>query len=445
MFKSLPGFRDFYPEDCSLRNAIFSGWREVSQRYAFEEYDAPILESLELLTAKSGDEIVSQLFNFEDKGGRAVTLRPELTPSLARMVGAKAGALRRPIKWFSVGENFRYERQQKGRLRSFYQFNADILGEPGAAADAEIIGLLIDSLTCWGLTEEEFCVRLSDRDLWLLFLEGRGIVGEDALVVLNILDKFEREKPESILQKLEDLKIEDAEGLMKAMTEMKALADMDAIQAFFEKLGFEGAVRERVTERIAQFKDLLGRLECMERRQFIRIDLGIVRGLAYYTGFVFEAFQTIGKGRALAGGGRYDHLVGKLGGPELPAVGFGMGDVTLRDLLEERSKLPVVQTISLDAFIVITGEEVRADALRDVARLRREGYRVEYSMKGGNVGKQFKLADQLGAPFALVYGKDEVAAGKVKIKDLAKRIERELSLDALCQELGDVLRSGLED
>jgi len=438
MFKNLPGFRDFYPEDCAIRNAIFDNWRAVACRYAFAEYDAPILEPLDLLTAKSGDEIVAQLFSFEDKGGRALTLRPELTPSLARMVGARAGGLKRPIKWFSIGENFRYERPQKGRLRSFYQMNADILGESGTSADAEVIGLLVDTLGAFGLGEAEFCVRLSDRDLWLLLLEGRQIVGEQALAVLNILDKFERESPDKIRVKLEGLALSDAAQLMETMANMKALDSFAAIQSFLQQQAFASQVQEKIEQRLQTFKALLDRLAMMGIAPFIRLDLSIVRGLAYYTGFVFEAFQLVGKGRALAGGGRYDHLVKKLGGPDLPAVGFGIGDVTLRDLLETQNKLPTISP-ALDVFVVAAEGPEQAMALRDVCTLRRAGLRVDYAMKGGNFGKQFKTADQSGARYALVYGREEVEQGRVKLKDLQKREETTILLSDLVATLAKTM------
>ncbi|MGE9294774.1 MAG: histidine--tRNA ligase, partial [Puniceicoccales bacterium] len=328
-YKTLPGFRDFYPEDCSLRNHLFSVWRQAAKRFGFQEYDGPVLESLELLTAKSGDEIVGQLFNFEDKGGRQVTLRPELTPTLARMVGAKANALKRPVKWFSIGENFRYERQQKGRLRSFYQFNADILGEPGPMADAEVIGLAVESLCAQGLGVGEFIIRLSDRDLWYFFVESLGFNGDQATGALGVIDKMERMPAEKTLAAIEALGVDDAPGKLAAISAFMELESVEAIAEFLAAREVDAAIRERLDGRLAAWRELLSLIGAAGLDHFVKLDLRIVRGLAYYTGFVFEAFQTVGQGRALAGGGRYDHLVEKLGGPSMPAVGFGMGDVTL--------------------------------------------------------------------------------------------------------------------
>jgi len=416
-YQTLPGFRDFFPEDCSLRNHLFSVWRRTAKRFGFQEYDGPVLESLELLTAKSGDEIVGQLFNFEDKGGRAVTLRPELTPTLARMVGARANALKRPVKWFSIGENFRYERQQKGRLRSFYQFNADILGEPGPMADAEIIGLAVESLCGQGLGAGEFIVRLSDRDLWYFFVESLGFTGEQATGALGVIDKMERLPAEKTQAAIEALGVEDPGGKLAAIQAFMELESVEAIEAFLAAREAAPAVRERLNDRLAAWRELLGLLEAAGLENFVKLDLRIVRGLAYYTGFVFEAFQTVGQGRALAGGGRYDHLVEKLGGPSMPAVGFGMGDVTLHDLLAELNRLPRLVD-KADVFLIYAGEQARAAALRDAYALRRQGLRAELLLKEINFGKQFKQADQSGTDFALVYGPDELARGEVRVKHL---------------------------
>jgi len=434
-YQTLPGFRDFYPEDCSLRNHLFSVWRQTARRFGFQEYDGPVLEPLELLTAKSGDEIVGQLFNFEDKGGRAVTLRPELTPTLARMVGARANALKRPVKWFSIGENFRYERQQKGRLRSFYQFNGDILGEPGPMADAEIIGLVIESLCAQGLSAGEFIVRLSDRDLWYFFVESLGFNTDQATAALGIIDKMERVPPEKSLAAMEALGVDDAPGKMAAITAFMELDRIEAVAEFLDARVIPGDVRERLDGRLEAWRELLGLLAAAGLDRFVKLDLRIVRGLAYYTGFVFEAFQTIGQGRALAGGGRYDHLVEKFGGPPMPAVGFGMGDVTLRGLLEELDRLPRLVD-KADIFLIFAGSKAREAALNDAYALRRQGLRAELLLKEINLGKQFKHADQSGADFALVYGPDEMARGEIRIKHLRSGEEQSVPAN---QAVGSVV------
>lgn len=438
-FKSLPGFRDFYPEDCAVRNFIFERWRESAQRFGFQEWDAPALEPLELFTEKSGEEIVSQLFNFEDKGGRKVSLRPEMTPSLARLVGARAGSLRRPVKWFGIGENYRYEKQQRGRLRAFYQFNADILGEPGCAADAEIIALCVETLRAFGLEKNDFCIRLSDRTLWFLFLESIGIADESTAVkVLGVADKLERVAHDGLVEMMA--------GALSG-TSLDAAATLEKIRGFvalgnFSELEKYFSGNEKLAARLADWRALLATLDALGVGEFIRTDLTIVRGLAYYTGFVFEAFQLVGEGRALAGGGRYDKLVKKLGGPDLPAVGFGMGDVTLRNLLEQKQILPTLIDAP-DFYAVILGEENRAAALADVAALRRAGMRVEYAFKDGKFGKLIQAAEQTGARYALVYGSDELALGVVKVRDTRERREIAFPRENLAATLFDILRNGL--
>ncbi len=438
-FQSLPGFREFYPEDCAIRNFIFSTWRKVAQNFSFQEWDAPVLEPLGLFTEKSGEEIVSQLFNFEDKGGRKVSLRPEMTPSLARLVAARAGTLRRPIRWFGIGENYRYEKQQRGRLRAFYQYNADILGEPGAVADAELIALCVESLRAFGLGKDDFCIRLSDRILWFLFLEKIGIPDEErATKVLSVADKLERVSEDVALEMMQSAL---AGTTINAKETLAKLREFVAISEFATLKNLFGS-DEKFSSRLGDWENLFALLGSLGVAEFVRTDLKIVRGLAYYTGFVFEAFQLIGTGRALAGGGRYDKLVQKLGGPEIPAVGFGMGDVTLRNLLEEKNLLPRVD-FAPDFYAIVLGEENRTTALEDVAKLRRAGIRVEYSFKAGKFGKLIQTAEQSGTRYAMIYGGDELAAGVVKVRDTAERREINVPRESLDATLLDILDNGL--
>ncbi len=419
---SLPGFREFYPAECALRNHLFRIWRGQARCAGFEEYDAPVLEPLELFTIKSGDEIVSQLFSFTDRGGRQVALRPEMTPSLARLIGARAGALRRPIKWFSIGENYRYERPQKGRLRAFYQLNADILGEASPAADAEAIALLIQTLCGCGLDADSFCIRLSDRTLWWLFLESQGLAPAQIEVVLGVVDKIERESGEKSLARLEQAVGSSLAGsLMGKLAELIAIRELPDLESWLLRHSAP-AVQERLESRLAEWRTLIADLDARGWSEFLRIDLSIVRGLAYYTGFVFEAFQTVGSGRAIAGGGRYDGLVAKLGGPDLPAVGFGLGDVVLGELLAEIGRLPNIRS-SVDVFCLTIGPAVRSVALADLSKLRQAGISADIALREANLNKQFKIADQAAARWGLIYGEDEVAAGTVRIRDLQKRDE----------------------
>ncbi len=441
-FESLPGFREFYPDACSRRNFVFSHWRKVARAYCFSEYDAPVLEPLELYIEKSGEEIVGQLFNFEDRGGRAVALRPEMTPSLARLIGAKANSLKRPVKWFNVGEHYRYERPQKGRLRAFYQFNVDIFGEPGPAADAELVCLLIQSLQSFGLGPDDFKVRLSDRDLWLLMLASEGLDEAASAEVLAIVDKLERTDRAKTIEKLAAIIGSDAEPFLEKVEAVIAIRDEETLQDFVAGLPLEGERKALAEKRLADWSTLLESIKSAGLGDFLQIDLGIVRGLAYYTGFVFEAFEASGEGRALAGGGRYDKLVKKLGGPDLPAVGFAMGDVTLVDLLESKDLLPGIVDAP-DLTMIIGGADERKAAMGDAARLRSLGYRINYPLKSQGFSKQFKAANQSGARFALIYGSDELAKGVVKVRDLTSGGECELRRNRILEGLSDLFENGL--
>lgn len=420
-FECLPGFRDFYPEDCARRDFLFRIWTQMARRAGFRAYDIPTLEPLELFTEKSGPEIVEQLFHFVDKGGRSVALRPELTPSLARMVGSQANALKRPVKWFNIAENFRYEKPQKGRLRSHYQFNADIFGEAGSGADAEIIALCIESLLGSGLVADDFRLRLSDRHLWIEFLAALGHEGDSALAVLGVVDKLERLPREAALEKLKPHFGEAVEDFLGQVETLVGLRRIEDLREFFVRIVSNSDQKERLEKRLQEWEQLLGDLDALGVTHWIQLDLGIVRGLAYYTGFVFEVFalDADGKfeGRALAGGGRYDHLVERLGFPSLPAVGFGMGDVMLGQLLQERKRLP--QLIDApDIYMVIGGLEQRPAALRMAGTLRQAGYRVEYPLKAVGFGKQFKLAGQSGARMALIIGEEEAAQNQFKCRNM---------------------------
>ncbi len=411
MFETLPGFRDFPPEACSRRNHLFRVFRTVARAFDFKEYDAPVLEPLELYVEKSGEEIVGQLFHFEDKGERKVALRPELTPSLARMVASCANSLAKPIKWFNVGEHFRYERPQKGRGRSFYQFNADLLGEPGILADAELIALLVAILETLGLHSDLFSVRLSDRTTWVHFLDSMGVTEEQRPGVLDAIDKSERRKPEQTQEALEKAVPGKGGELWARICEIKSIDSIESLTAQLEQCGENGEARAE------EWRGLIAHLEAHGVMPAIQIDLSIVRGLAYYTGFVYEVFEKTGEGRALAGGGRYDHLVKKLSGNvDMPAAGFAIGDMTLADCLESNGLLPSYVTAP-DVF-VIAGENLQHEALALASRTRKGGFATSYSLKQSGFGKQFKDAGKSGARYALIIGEDESADGMVTIKDL---------------------------
>jgi len=418
-FQTLPGFREFYPEDFARRNHIFRLWRQTANTFGFAEYDAPVLEPLDLYKAKSGDEIEAQLFSFTDKGGREVALRPEMTPTVCRLVGAKANALKRPIKWFSIAEFYRYERMQKGRGRCFFQFNADIFGEPGPEAEIELIALLVQCLCAFGLTAEDFYVRLSDRNLWFYYLEALGLDEARSRGVLGAIDKYEKYGDDAFKGYTEAFGPLDPELKAKILAFLQ-VKSLDALQQTLGALG-----GDKLAARLADWKKLLGALDAMGLTRFVEVDLGVVRGLAYYTGFVFEAFDRKGELRALAGGGRYDDLVQKLGGPALPAVGFAIGDMTFALLLEQRGLMPNFVSAP-DVYCVIGGEAERLAAFGDIHALRAAGFRVDYPMKDLAFGKQFKAATESGAKLALIYGGDELAKGVVKIRDLGQRNEIEI-------------------
>ena len=398
-FQSLPGFRDFTPRDCAVRNYLFSIWRNVAHCYGFVEYEAPILESTELYLKKSGGELTTQLFRFNDQGGRDVTLRPELTASLARIVGANQRDYPKPLKWFEIGPCFRYEKPQKGRGREFIQFNADILGEASASADAELIALSIDTMLALGFKEGDFVIRASDRQSWLNFCKTHNI--SDPSEFLPIIDRLEKLKPEVIDEKLAEFGVTRQQVDAFISDPANASDDFRTIQADLTSRG-------------------LG--------QFLELDLTIVRGLAYYTGAVFEIFDIKKSMRAVAGGGRYDGLLATLsnGSADLPATGFAMGDMVIRNFIEETAHAKMemeawmARNPACDVYLVIADEDQRADALGVLAQLRRAGISTDYPMSRLNVGKQFKKAEQSGARFALVIGAE---FPEMQLKILTSRTE----------------------
>jgi len=420
--QGLPGFRDFYPDDAALRTHIFNAWREVATRYGFQEYDGPPLEPLELYVKKSGEEIVGQLYTFEDRGGRAVALRPEMTPTLARMVGARARGLKKPIRWFSLPQLLRYERPQRGRLREHFQLNMDIIGESSSLADAEIIAAAIDIVRALGLGPDVVRARVSDRRVVRALLDARDLEEWQVSAAFQHIDKVDREKRSELAATLAQ-----TAGISTELAEyVLSVGDIKGLDAVMD------TVRELPDgiEHAAGLAECVEALDAMGLGEFVDVDLGIVRGLAYYTGIVFELFDASKALRAICGGGRYDGLLGALGGADLPAVGFGMGDVVLGELLSERGVKPAVPT-GLDAFIVaVTGDDV-SNVLRLGHRLRDKGVRVEYSLKPQSVGKQLKLAAARAATRAVIIGPDESEAGEALVRDLSSGEERRVALDVL--------------
>lgn len=433
-FQPLPGFRDFYPEDFARRQHIYAVWRRAAHAHGFQEYDAPVLEPLELYTTKSGEEIEGQLFNFIDKGDRAVSLRPEMTPTVCRMVGTKAGSLKRPIKWFSIAEFYRYERAQKGRLRAFSQLNADIFGEAGPEAEIELIALLIQCLAGFGLTPDDFYVRLSDRNLWFYYLEALGFNDSQSRDLLGAIDRHEKMGDEAFKA------YTDKHGPLDPVAKIKIVSFLGVKSLLALETALSALKTDKIAARIADWRKILDGLAAMGLAEFVQVDLGVVRGLAYYTGFVFEAFDRQGDLRALAGGGRYDNLIGKLGYTDLPAAGFAIGDVTTGLLLEQHGKLPAGVS-GPDIYVVFGGEAERRIAFADIQSLRAAGWRVEYPFRDAAFGKQFKAAAESGARLALIYGSDEMAKGVVKIRNLVDRSERDVPRGQLAAAVRESLGS----
>jgi histidyl-tRNA synthetase len=402
---ALPGFRDFYPDDLARRARIFDAWRAVARRYAFVEYDGPPLEPLDLYTRKSGEEIVGQLYNFTDKGGREVALRPEMTPTFARMVGARANALRKPVRWFSIPQLFRYERAQRGRLREHYQLNVDIVGETSEVADAELLAVAVDIMRELGLTANDVRARVSDRRMLNGVLLAIGVGEEHFPAVYGVLDKVQRQPREVSQARLTEA------GLSLSLAQrVLTLGTATTFASLRQDFGASPEARES----IERFDRYLAHVRALGIGEWVQLDLSIVRGLAYYTGIVFELFDVKGELRAICGGGRYDTLLKALGGADLPALGFGMGDVVLGELLDQRGLLAGVAPPSADLHLVAgNGAGVRsyAEALQLVRVLRGSGLSVDHAMseeryKGQATRNQVDAARKAGAGAAIYFRED---------------------------------------
>lgn len=409
MMQKLSGFRDFYPEDLAKRNYIFSTFQRVAKRYNFSEVDGPFLESTDLYRKKSGGELVGQLYQFVDQGGRDVSLRPEMTPTLARMVAESEKRYRKPLKWFSIGSFFRHERQQKGRLREFAQFNCDLIGEASAAADAELLALLIDSLRAFGLNARDFVVQLSDRNAWMRFFQRKGVEENRREELLQVVDKMERQSEEETAAKLAGFGFHPEE-----------------IRNFIQ------------TGDPSSFTELFSELSARGLSDYVEIDLSIVRGLLYYTGLVFEVYDRQRRFRAVAGGGRYDRLIATIsdGKVDLPAIGFGMGDVVLGEMIEAvstaKKKLQSVISVPCEIYVVIADEVLRSCALKTIQTLREEGWTVDFPLTAIRIGKQFQIASQLGAQLAVIVGSEWP---QIRFKRLTTREEFSCPYEALTEHL----------
>ena len=416
---ALPGFRDFYPTELAERSYIFRGWRDVARRYGFVEYDGPPLEPLDLYTKKSGAEIVDQLYNFTDKGGREIALRPEMTPTLARMVAARANAMRKPVRWFSIPQLFRYERAQRGRLREHFQLNMDIIGEADVSADAELLAAAIDVMRAFGLTSEDVVARVSDRRLLNALLRGIGIADAQLPAAYAALDKLDRDPREVLEQRLA------AAGVSAATSaQLFELAGATADEeAFTQLVQAAGAMAEWDA-----LRSYLDHLESLGVREWVKLDLSIVRGLAYYTGIVFELFDAKGELRAICGGGRYDTLLESLGGVSLPALGFGMGDVVLGELLRARGKMPSAEPEG-DVWVAYGDSGTVEDAMRVASMIRARGRSVEYALGSQKLARQLKAAYAAGAKQTLVIATPELSANEAMLRRKDEKVELRVQLD----------------
>ena len=422
-FSRLPGFRDFAPEDFALRTHVFDTWRRVARTYGFTQYDGPPLEPLALYVEKSGEEIVEQLYAFSDKGGREVALRPEMTPTLARMLAARSRGMPKPIRWFSIPQLFRYERSQRGRLREHFQLNVDIVGEAGVAADAEVLAVAIDAVRGLGLGEDDFVARVNDRRLVTAVLTAAGVPAAGHAGCLAVIDKAGRAGPERTRAGFEALGLSPRS--VATLAELLADGSRDHLAD-----RFRGA--PDVIEAMRPLDKHRAILEAMGLGDYLQFDFTVVRGLAYYTGIVFELFDRAGELRAICGGGRYDRLLELVGGEPLPAVGFGMGDVVLGELLRDRDFVPDAAP-SCDYYVVWVGQDQRAAGLEIGNLLRAAGHSVMYSLRPQAVGKQLRAAGRAGARQALIIGPEEAAAASATVRNMKTGSQETRRLRALLE------------
>ncbi|MED5257648.1 MAG: histidine--tRNA ligase [Candidatus Thermoplasmatota archaeon] len=418
MAQGVRGTRDFYPEDMRLRNWLFERFHSAARSHGFEEYDAPVLESEELYTRKAGEEIVGQLYNFEDKGGRKVALRPEMTPSLARMVMARAGALALPIKWYSIPQCWRYERTQRGRGREHYQWNVDIWGMNGIEADAELLSVLVQFFDSVGLSSEDLVIRISSRKVLEEVLGSLGLEGEIFAQTCVIVDKMDKLPEDVIEAQLSDL------GLVsESISTIRSVLGITDLESLSSALSSD-------SEALIELQSLFSLCDSYGISDWVSFDASVVRGLAYYTGPVFEAHDRAGNLRAICGGGRYDKLIGTLGGNDLPATGFGFGDMVVMELLADKGLLPELSTGVSDVVFGM-GTELRGAAMQVAAKLRSAGRTVDLVLEDKKMKWVFKHAERCGATRLVMVMPDEWAEGKVRIKDLDTGEESTVAMEDL--------------
>lgn len=424
-FQAPKGTRDFYPEDMAARNWIMEIWRRVSLRNGFEEYDGPIFELLDLYKAKSGEGIVSELFHFEDRGGRELAIRPEMTPTLARMIAARANSLARPIKWFSVPRLCRAERPQRGRLREFFQWNIDVVGIDDVVSDAECILVAIDFFREIGLTPDDVVMKVNSRSLLSSLLAAQGFEKQRHEDIFAVLDKRDKLPSEVFVETVEKVTRSNEEKV--TLLNIGEAAGVEGLDGLAD-MALENEPAETELDRLRQ---LLALLTSMGVGEYCRFDMGVVRGLAYYTGVVFEAF---GKGefqRAICGGGRYGRLLEAVGGPPMSGIGFGTSDVVILTLLAELNRLPAEATKArrVDLFLIDADASLFDEVLALAARLRRIGLAAEFSYRRQALGKQLKQASACSASRAVIVGSEYTQRRTVSVKDLASGKQVEIGVD----------------
>ena len=418
MTQGVRGTRDFYPEDMRIRNWLFDNFQSAARSHGFEEYDSPVLEHEELYTRKQGEEITQQLYNFEDKGGRSVALRPEMTPSLARMVMARAGALPTPIKWFSIPQCWRYERTQRGRGREHYQWNVDIWGSDAIQADAELLSVLVSFFEGVGLNADDLVIRISSRKVLEEVLGSLGISGDAFAATYIIVDKMDKLPAEAVEQQLSEQGLNS--DAIAAIQSILGLSDLDSLAS---ALGED-------SEAVAELATLFDLVHAYGIADWIALDASVVRGLAYYTGPVFEAHDRAGKLRAICGGGRYDRLLSSLGGNDMPATGFGFGDMVIMELLNEKGLVPDLPSGNQDIVIAID-EDLRSAAMSVATKLRASGRLVDLVLEDKRMKWAFRHAERTGAQRLVMVMPDEWAAGNVRIKELESGEESDVAVGDL--------------
>jgi len=418
------GSRDFYPSDMKVRNFIFDNWKKVCKSYGYEEYDGPFLESFELYAAKSGEELVNeQLYSFTDRGERKVAIRPEMTPTLARMIAQKINELPRPIRWFSIANFWRYEKPQRGRGREFFQLNTDIFGVEGREADLEIISLMVDLMKSFGAEKEMFEVRVNNRKLMDNFYKKMGLESAQIKIVNKAIDKRNKISTEEFEKWLsEDAKMQPEQ--------IKELSDFikdpyPTINSMCEQK-YEGAL---------EITELINLINEIGLNDFVRIDVSTIRGLDYYTGTVFEIFDLNPENsRAIAGGGRYDDLIGLFGDEKLTGTGFAMGDITFSDFLQTWNLLPEIDD-SIDYFITLWPSEnpqflFKSLEISDL--LRKKGFKVSNWLdKNTKIDKQLKYADKIGVKFTIIFGENELKNNSLLVKNMKEKSQSEIKLKDL--------------